>query len=266
MSPTPTTGVIYVATGPDYRDLAQASARSLRHHEPQLAIDLFTDAPDTIASGLFDAVHPIEEPHDRSKLDCMAFTRFERTLFLDCDTLVVNRLGDLFDLLDRFDLAAAHDVRRTSDLIRQGQRHATPYAFPQLNSGVLLYRMTQATRAFLSEWRARYTAGRDQPIFKDLLWETDIRFYVLPPEFNLRRVTMLDAWEPLDATPTILHSHRFMDHMRSDYATAGGTRITDVVALMDAERAALQAEWEAAGGRPDHPIARFSSGGPASDD
>ena len=97
---------------------------------------------------------------------------------------------------------------------------------------------------------------RDQPVLKDLLWESDLRFYVLPPEFNLRRVTLLDAWEPLDARPTILHSHRFMDHMRH-----GGDRISDVVALMDAERAALEAEWDAAGGRDDHPVRRFDPKG-----
>lgn len=241
--------------GADYRDLAVASARSLRVVEPDLAVDLFTDAPEAVPEGLFDAVHRITDPHDRSKLDCMALTRFDRTLFLDCDTLVVNPLGDLWDVLDRFDLALAHDVRRRSDLIRAGHAVTTPYAFPQLNSGVMLYRRSKAMRAFLAEWVRRYVAAgtyRDQPVLKDLLWESDLRFYVLPPEFNLRRVTMLDAWEPLDARPTILHSHRFMDHMRH-----GGDRISDVMALMDAERAAHEAEWDAAGGRDDHPIRRF---------
>lgn len=248
-------GVIYVATGADYRDLAVASARSLREMEPDLAVDLFTDAPETVTEGLFNAVHLIDDPHDRSKLDCMAQTRFERTLFLDCDTLVVNPLGDLWGILDRFDLALAHDVRRRSDLIRAGHSVTTPYAFPQLNSGVMLYRRSEVMLGFLGEWVRRYMAAggyRDQPVLKDLLWESDLRFYVLPPEFNLRRVTMLDAWEPMDARPTILHSHRFMDHMRH-----GATRISDVVALMDAERAALEAEWAAVGGRDDHPILRF---------
>ncbi|MZR14694.1 hypothetical protein GQE99_16865 [Maritimibacter sp. DP07] len=249
-------GVIYVATGADYRDLAVASARSLREVEPDLPVDLFTDTPGGVPEGLFDAVHLITEPHDRSKLDCLALTRFERTLFLDCDTLIVNPLGDVWGILERFDLAMAHEVRRMTPLIRAGHAVETPYAFPQLNSGVILYRRSGAMDAFLAEWVRRYAAAglyRDQPVLKDLLWESDLRFYVLPPEFNLRRVTLLDAWEPGDARPVIIHSHRLMDHMRQ-----GGTRITDVADLVNAERAALEEEWTRAGGRDDHPVRRFS--------
>ncbi|MBV7377747.1 hypothetical protein KJP28_02340 [Maritimibacter sp. DP4N28-5] len=248
-------GVIYVATGAGYRDLAEQSARSLRQHEPDLAVDLFTDAPDAVDRRLFQAVHLIARPHDRSKLECMGMSRFARTLFLDCDTLVVNPLGDLWDVLDRFDLALAHEVRRETALIREGHAVETPYAFPQMNSGVMLYRRSEKMDAFLADWLARYDAAglyRDQPVLKDLLWQGDLRFYVLPPEFNLRRVTELDAWEPGDALPVIVHSHRLMDHMRH-----GTARISDVETLIEAERAALADEWEMAGGRDGHPVRRF---------
>lgn len=248
-------GVIYVATGAAYRELAEASARSLRAVEPDLPVDLFTDAPETVAAGLFDEVHRIADPHPRSKLDCMAETRFARTLFLDADTLVLAPLGDLFDLLERFELALAHDVRRSSELIRESAGEPKPYAFPQLNSGVLLYRRSPTMLAFLTEWARRFAESggmRDQPILKEMLWESDLRFWVLPPEFNLRRVTLLDAWEPEDARPTILHSHRLMDHMRGQ-----GPRISDPAELVAAEREMLAVEWEAIGGRDEDPVARF---------
>lgn len=253
---SPSRGVIYVASGPDYVDLARASAASLRAVEPRLPIDLFTDDPDRPNLGMFDQVHRIAVPEPRSKLTCMALTRFERTLFLDADTLVVGALGDLFDILERFDCALAHDVRRASSLVQEGLEQHTPYAFPQLNSGVILYRRSTVMLGFLAEWAARFRqAGvdRDQIILKDMLWRSDLRFYVLPQEFNLRRVTVLDAWEPLDARPTILHSHRFMDHMRG-----AGPRIGDYTTLVTEERKALAAEW-AAVSVPDDPVARFDA-------
>jgi len=255
-SAMPDCGVIYVASGPEYVDLACASARSLRRTNPGVAADIFTD--DAVPPDLFDQVHPLTRPGFRAKLTAMQQTRFARTLFLDADTLVVGPLGDIWTILDRFDCALAHDVRRASALVQGGM--PTPYAFPQMNSGVLLYRRSPMMLMLLAEWERRYhetQARRDQPILKELLWSSDIRFYVLPPEFNLRRMTELDAWEPLDARPTILHSHRLMDHMHSAYTLGGGPRIADPRSLLRAERRALRQEWRASDG--DDPIARFAT-------
>lgn len=239
-----TDGVIYVATGEDHRALARQSAESLRRTNPGVPADLFTDAAGAEDRALFDRVHRVPEAHERAKLDCFALSRFDRTLFLDSDTLVLAPLGDLFEVAERFDLALAHDVRRRSDLVQQGLDEATPYAFPQLNSGVVLYRKSRAALEFFADWARTYResgVARDQIVLKDLLWRSDVRFYVLPPEFNLRRVTMLDAWEPLDARPTILHSHRLKDHL------AGGWRVTTLDEVLAVEREALLEEWAAHG-------------------
>ena len=242
-------GVIYVAQGADYLELALASAGTLVAHNPGLAVDLFTDQTPP-PSALFAQVHPIPNiPGLPPKLACLPLSRFDRTLYLDCDTLVVKPFGDLYDILARFDLALAHDVRRIWSLIREGHTETTPYAFPQHNAGVMLYRRSPAMAAFLADWAARYLAAgreRDQITLKDLLWSSDIRFYVLPPEFNLRRVTLMDAWEPLDALPTIIHSHRFLQHLRF----GGQPRVRTLAELMVLERQALAAEWRALGLEP----------------
>jgi hypothetical protein len=237
-----TDGVIYVAEGAGYLDLAERSVRSLRALHPGLEVDLFTDQ--ATGSDLFDRVRPIP-PGPTPKLASLTETRFDRTLYLDCDTLILAPLGDLYDVLKRFELALAHDVRRASALIRESHRETLPYAFPQMNAGVMLYRRSEPMWMFLRDWQRRYReAGRtrDQVSLHDLLWASDLRFYVLPPEFNLRRVTMLDAWEPLDARPTILHSHRLLQHMRGD-----APQLTGLEEIRIAERMARAQEWVGAG-------------------
>ena len=241
----PRDGVIFVATGAGYLDLAQQAAQSLRDTNPGLPVDVFTDLLDNPGNAIFDQVHPVPSSHPRVKLECFSKARFDRVLFLDCDVLVLAPLGDIFDLTDRFPLSIAHDVRRRSELIKKGHGAQTPYAFPQMNSGVMVYRNDAEMAAFFSEWKRRYDASgeaRDQITLKDLLWESDLRFYVLPPEFNLRRVTELEAWEPLDAVPTIVHSHRLLQHLRGQ-----GERVTDLQRLRELELEALAEEWAADG-------------------
>ncbi|MEL7397747.1 MAG: putative nucleotide-diphospho-sugar transferase [Pseudomonadota bacterium] len=241
----PRDGVIFVATGAGYLDLAQQAAQSLRDTNPGLPVDVFTDLLDNPGNAIFDQVHPVPSSHPRVKLECFSKARFDRVLFLDCDVLVLAPLGDIFDLTDRFPLSIAHDVRRRSELIKKGHGAQTPYAFPQMNSGVMVYRNDAEMAAFFAEWKRRYDASgeaRDQITLKDLLWESDLRFYVLPPEFNLRRVTELEAWEPLDAVPTIVHSHRLLQHLRGQ-----GERVTDLQRLRELEQEALAEEWAADG-------------------
>ena len=141
--------------------------------------------------------------------------------------MVLAPLADLFDLTHRFPLAFAHAVRRRSELIQKGHSAKTPYAFPQMNSGVMLYRNDATMTAFFAEWKRRYDAAgeaRDQITLKDLLWESDLQFYILPPEFNLRRVTV--------------QSHRLLQQLRGQ-----GERVTELQRLRLLEREALEEEW-----------------------
>lgn len=255
-----TRGVIYVARGAGYLDLARTSAESLRRVEPDLAIDLFTDQP--VADGPFQQVNPLPVGGTRDKIAGMRRTRFDQTLFLDCDTWVLQPVSDVFGLLARFELAVAHDVRRASALVQEDCGEiALPYAFPQLNTGVLLYNRSDRMLAFLDAWaRAHALSGRprDQITFRKLLWQSDLRFHVLPPEYNLRRMTMLDAWEPLDARPVIVHSHRLLQHLRG-----GGERVADPARLLDLERLAHAEEWQRLGLAPlaapgEDPLARLA--------
>lgn len=203
-------GVLYVATGPAHVEAARLSAASVRRCNPGLAIAIFCDQ---VAPGPeFDQVAPVEGAHVRSKVDYLPRTPFAETLYLDSDTRVLGDLSDLFRLLERFDLAAAHRVRDTDRVLHPKGPAAIPAAFPEHNGGVLLYRSRPQVMAFLEGWAAAYRAGgavADQISLRAALWASDIRLTVLPPRFNTRRYTWIERWFSRRPAPVILHANRF---------------------------------------------------------
>lgn len=205
---TDTRGVIYIAAGADFVADACASARSIRENSPGVAIDLYCDAPVTVEDELFDQVHIIENPHKRSKVDYIWQSRFDRVLYLDSDTRVVADIANLFDLLDRFDICANHAHSRERPSTNQTWRTEVPKCFPQMNGGVLLFRNSDAVKAMLRDWAEAYhTAGftRDQVTLRELIWLSELRLYILPPEYNIRYAKYLDVWDENEAHPKIAH-------------------------------------------------------------
>jgi len=172
------------------------------------------------ASGFFDAVELIENPHRRSKVDYMGNTPFKKTLFVDADTRVVADFTDVFMLLDKYDVAMTHAMRRAHKNPRFWNI-PLPYSFPQLNSGVFLYRTNEKVLEFLAKWKeAFHTAGigKDQVTLRELLWLSDLKIYVLPPEYNVRYQKFLDIWAQNpgqnEAVPKILHMRRFITDLQ----------------------------------------------------
>ena len=203
-------GVLYVAAGAAHLQAAAASARSVRQTNPALGIAVFTDR--SCNDDVFDAVHPVSEPHKRSKVDYLGAAPFDEVLYLDTDTRVYGELGTMFRLLERFDLAVAQRqrpvVRRKSPKLFAD----VPASFPEHNGGVLLYRRSPEMLAFLDAWRTAYhEAGltADQRSFREALWTSSIRFAVLPVRYNTRRFTWLDWMAAGGRMPDILHVNRF---------------------------------------------------------
>jgi hypothetical protein len=207
-------GVLYIATGEGFTRAANGSAASVRERMPGLAIDIFTDRPDALDRSLFDRIEPITDPHRRSKVDCLPRTRFDRTLYLDTDTRVVADIREMFTVLDRFDIALAHAHSRNRASHVEAWRKPLPPAFPQLNGGVILYRRSPPVVAFLEAWAAAYHGAgiaKDQTTLRELLWDSDLRLHILPPEYNVRYDKYLKVWAPDEATAKILHYRRFHD-------------------------------------------------------
>lgn len=182
-----TRGVIYAATGEAYLETARRSARSLRKHCPGLPITLFSDIDDQ--SGLFDRVVRIDGAHERSKVDAICDTPYDETLYLDTDTLIREDISDLFDLLQRFDIAIARVVLWQRKAHQQHWKTPMPPAFTEPNTGVVLYRKTEKMQHFLAEYRAAfYDLGsyNDQITMRETIWTSDVHYYVLPEQYNKR--------------------------------------------------------------------------------
>jgi hypothetical protein len=205
------TGILFAATGPAFRAMAVAAAESVRAHCPGLPIDLVSDGAPEGAEGLFDAVRLLPGPARYPKIPALRGTRFERTLYLDADVRVTADLTDIFEILDRFDLAAAHDQLRNSGPALAIWRQAIPNAFPQVNAGVLGYRRTPQVMAFLEAWEAGVAdlgTGKDQPVLRELLWEErSLRLAILPFEYNLWDFTRIPSLNVRHTAPRVLHSH-----------------------------------------------------------
>jgi lipopolysaccharide biosynthesis glycosyltransferase len=215
---TMTSGIIYITYGKKYVEAAIYSAKSARRHCPDLNIHLFVDAPNYKLFQFeketfpFTSVELIENPHRRSKVDCISKTPFDRTLYLDSDTTVAQDIREIFNVLDRFDIAATQAMHRNSKSHREYWNIQLPNAFPQFNSGVLLFRKTAHVTELLENWSAAFSDSKlrhDQPTLRELLWLSDLRLYALPPEYNVRFLKYKFIWNKTEAVPMIYHLKQY---------------------------------------------------------
>jgi hypothetical protein len=181
-------GVLYVVAGSQtYADALITSAQSLRHVMPDIPIAVATAREIT---GPFDHRIPISETDGfRAKILGACQTPFDRTLLLDVDTYVLADLSDVFQLLDRFDMALAHAPVRVSMPLAD-----VPSSFPEFNTGVIAYRRTDVVRIVLEDWLREYDnlsafdpPSLDQPSFRRVAYRTaELQIATLVPEFNQR--------------------------------------------------------------------------------
>lgn len=194
-------GVLYITSGKDFISKAEKSAESVKSQHPELPITIYADRE--VDHRAFDDVRSIEsfeDPGD-SILTEKHFP-YEENLFLDSDTLVTGDIGDLFELLEQSDLAAAHNPGRErwdSKLWKQID-HSLPDAFPEYNAGVIVYRDTESVRELFKNWDEIYQSlgfHLNQPAFRIALYESDITPMTLPPEYNFMIHTVGYACGPV---------------------------------------------------------------------
>lgn len=200
----PERGFVFAATGEVYVTLARRAARTLRLAIPDANVDLFTDTP--TGDPVFSREHKLSDGFFRPKMEAMRRSRFERTVMLDADILVMTPVDELFEILDHYELAGVAGISRVRTFYNPSDQ--IPRAIPNINTGVLAIRRTDVTQAFLTEWdrRVREDGDRlDQPAFRRLLWQMKPNFLVLTQEYNLMYKNLIDIWFGEMGYPRILH-------------------------------------------------------------
>ncbi|MGO8795561.1 MAG: hypothetical protein ACLQLC_12115 [Candidatus Sulfotelmatobacter sp.] len=190
------TGALYIITqDPRYVDLLLTSAASLKKAMPGLQISVFSQFP--VESDLFDRVFSVDPTkdgfYDKAKL--IRDSPYDRTLFIDADTYVLEPVPELFSLLDHFDCAATHEEYLNTDWHHRYPRTDIPSSFPEFNTGILLLKRSQKLNHMLDEWGALYQQYleekpgqpiNDQPFFRVAAYFGDVRIATLTREYNCK--------------------------------------------------------------------------------
>lgn len=181
------TGFLYIASGKKYIKEAENSAKSVYEHMPDANITLATDTVDYESEYFDDVIDiPKEFPHSAASLIHPKLMPYEKTIRLDTDTYLCQPVDELFDLLNK------HDIAFT---LSPGQNSVPDLPSPwiEFNGGVIAYKRSEATKELFSEWNDRFeklleTEGieRGQPSLAQSVYHTDVNYFVLPREYNCR--------------------------------------------------------------------------------
>jgi hypothetical protein len=189
-------GAVYIITqDPRYVDLLLTSAASLTKAMPDLPITVFSQF--SVDSPLFEKVVLVEPTqdgfYDKSKL--IQNSPYERTLFIDADTYVLEPVPELFALLDHFDCAATHEEYVNTDWHHRYPRPDIPSSFPEFNTGILMLKRSDRLNRVLEQWGTLYRKYleekpgqpiNDQPFFRAAVYESDVRIATLTREYNCK--------------------------------------------------------------------------------
>lgn len=178
-------GVLYIASGASYIEDATRSAKTIKNNT-NLPITLVTDRE--VRNTVFDTVIRSDDflYHYGDSVLQIPPLPYEKTLFLDTDTVVSDSFEELFVMLENIDIAAATIAEDRFKI------QTVPDSFPEYNTGVILFDRCEATSDFVELWKEIYRGYLDngirmnQPAFREALYESQIQATTLPAEYNCR--------------------------------------------------------------------------------
>ena len=187
-----------VSTKERYYHEAVASAESMAKHMPYINRILFMTEQHNFP--IFDASIMLpSRQHDNWYLDSIryfniaydAMDGFEQMLYLDTDTRVILPFPEVFEIMDRFDIAGVMGSRR----ITGATANPIPLAFPEFEIGVTVFRRNEIVKETLELWQKLHSSypdiygANDQRSFREALWiasKSGLKIHTMPCEYGLR--------------------------------------------------------------------------------
>jgi hypothetical protein len=199
-------GVVYAASGAKCLDECSVSISTLTKCSPSLPFVVFTDEPESWVGRSWSAENVLPLPSMSTpigqewtaltgvKIDAIASSPFDKTLFIDTDTAVLGDVEPLFGLLERFEIAAGECShwfgQCTAETLLKSR---IPLTFPEFNTGVILVdSASPKTKVFMAAWKEIFqrdllqdaTRSSDQQAFREAVWTSNISVLTLKQNFN----------------------------------------------------------------------------------
>lgn len=184
-------GIFYISGDDHHLQEAIISASSVKQFNSGLKTAIATDASQP--GKVFDEVVSVSPSYCfKDKSEHLLKTPFKKTLYLDTDTYVSGSIGDVFEILDRVEIASAHSPHRDCNAMC----NQLPQSFPEFNTGVIAYRQSDSVSHLVSTWQEYITKTDeiqrgmtpDQPGFRKAVFDLNISYHTLPPEYNCRSI------------------------------------------------------------------------------
>ncbi|MDI5891880.1 putative nucleotide-diphospho-sugar transferase [Halomonas rhizosphaerae] len=193
-----TLGVIYLALGRPYLAMALLSAKSVVDSNPYIPFTIVTNVktePSQVEFFRHDHdswIYVDADVNDNRNLktNILSYSEYEKTIFLDCDTVVMGDLSMANIILEYFDICLRLNrypqKRKGKGDVRVLGNHRVG-DFPHWNSGVMLIRNTDQAIQFFKSWNANYfQLGNkyDQVALVPTIFETGARVLSLEERWN----------------------------------------------------------------------------------
>ena len=192
-------GGLYLAFGYGHLVLALLSIYSFRLSNPNLSIHLITNIdvpfdrldfwnPDLCSVKIL----PWTDDRNREvKTNLNSYTPFERTIFIDADTIILRTLFPLLSFLDEFDLCIKLNNRPQLKKTKKGDviyKNFSTEDLPHWNSGIVVFKKNDSVDLFFDSWATSFKeigSKFDQvSLAKSILNFTHLRFLSLDERWN----------------------------------------------------------------------------------